>query len=375
MFGPRYLKHAKQLIKDASSHLHRRHDLLSDETIADVEEGIAKLKAAMAVKDKAAVEKAAESLDKRFEHVLPPQNTLRDWTETIVASIVVVVAFRAYFLQPFQIPTGSMQPSLNGLIVHRVDGEIPTGPRRWAEELLGRTYVDVVATQDDKVAALRVERTYSRFGMSERTIIIWASGRTETVGIPPGKLQAYGDGFGVQVGNSYKRGEIVARGFLAKGDYVFVDKITYHFRKPHRDDVFVFRTEGIPGIGVGQNEAGQPTKGDYYIKRLAGLPGDILRIDAPKLFINNNLAAGFGFERVMLAADGYNGYVNIRNASYLRRPGENFEVPAANYFALGDNSRGSSDSRFWGTVPEENVVGRGLFVYWPPLNGHIGLIR
>ena len=90
---------------------------------------------------------------------------------------------------------------------------------------------------------------------------------------------------------------------------------------------------------------------------------------------NNNLAAGFGFERVMLAADGYNGYVNIRNASYLRRPGENFEVPAANYFALGDNSRGSSDSRFWGTVPEENVVGRGLFVYWPPLNGHIGLIR
>src|SRR5476651_1142656 len=157
MFGPRYLKHAKQLIKDASSHLHRRHDLLSEQTIADVEDGIAKLKAAMALKDKAAVEKAAESLDKRFEHVLPPQNTLRDWTETIVASIVVVVAFRAYFLQPFQIPTGSMQPSLNGLIVHRVEASegVPAGPRRWIEEMLGRSYVDLVASRDDKIRGLQ----------------------------------------------------------------------------------------------------------------------------------------------------------------------------------------------------------------------------
>ena len=123
MLTPRYLKHAKQLIKDASAHLHRRRDLLSDETIAGVEQGIANLKTAMAQRDRAAVEKAAEALDKRFENVLPPQNSLRDWTETIVASIVVVVAFRAYFLQPFQIPTGSMQPSLNGLIVHRIESD------------------------------------------------------------------------------------------------------------------------------------------------------------------------------------------------------------------------------------------------------------
>ncbi len=374
MFQPRYLKHAKQLIKDATAHLHRRHDLLTEETIAGVTEGIEKLKTAMAARDKAAVEAAAESLDKRFEHVLPPQNSLRDWTETVVASIVVVVAFRAYFLQPFQIPTGSMQPSLNGLIVHRVETSdaMPAGPRRWIEEMLGRSYVDLVALRDDKIRGLQPMKY---LGIFDATRIHWQSGRSETVGIPVKQLQAYGDGFGVQPGNAYKQGDVVARGWVQKGDYVFVDKITYHFRKPKRDDVFVFRTEGIPGIGTGQIEAGQPVKGDYYIKRLAGLPGDILRIDAPKLFINNAPATGFGFERVMRAVDGYNGYVNIRNAAYLRKPGENFDVPAGNYFALGDNSRGSSDSRFWGTVPEDNVVGRGFFVYWPPLNGHIGLIR
>lgn len=374
MFPPRYLKHAKHLLRDAAAHLHRRRDLLSTETIAGVEEGMANLRAAMAKRDRTAVEKASEALDRKFEGVLPAPNSLRDWTETIVASVVVVVAFRAYFLQPFQIPTGSMQPSLNGLIVHRVESgdALPSGPRLWAEEMLGRSYVDVVATRDDKIRDLQ---TTKRLGFFEATRIIWQSGRVETVGVPKKQLETYGDGFGVQPGAEYRKGDVVARGWVQKGDYVFVDKFTYHFRKPRNDDVFVFRTEGIPGIGVGQNEAGQPVKGDYYIKRLAGIPGDKLRIEAPRLFINDALAKGFGFERVMSAINGYNGYVNARESRYLRRPKETFEVPAGNYFALGDNSRQSSDSRYWGTVPEQNVVGRGLLVYWPPLNGHIGLIR
>jgi len=49
-------------------------------------------------------------------------------------------------------------------------------------------------------------------------------------------------------------------------------------------------------------------------------------------------------------------------------------VPKHGYFALGDNSNNSYDSRYWGPVPEENLVGRGLFVYWP-FNSHWGLIR
>lgn len=373
-FSPRYLKHGKAIAKDAASHLHRRRDILPAETAADLESGIAKLKAAMAAKDKAAVESAAEALDEKFEHVLPPQNTWRDWTETIVASIAVVVAFRAYFLQPFQIPTGSMQPTLNGLIVHNIAAAdpMPGVLLRWTEELLGRSYVDLTAPSDDKVAGLRPGKI---FGILERTTIVWDSGRTDTVGIPIKQLMSGIDGFGVGPGKSYKAGQVVARGYVQKGDYVFVDKMTYHFRTPRRNDVFVFRTEGIPGIGTGQNDMGQPSKGDYYIKRLAGTPGDELRIEAPRLFVNGALAQGSGLERVMSAVDGYRGYGNLRESRYLRNPTQTFQVLPASYFALGDNSYSSSDSRFWGTVPEENVVGRGYFVYWPPLNGHIGWIR
>ena len=374
MFSPRYLKHARALAKDAASHLHRRHDLLPAETIADLESGIARLREAMAARDKGAVEAAAEALDKKFEHVLPPQNSWRDWTETIVASIAVVVAFRAYFLQPFQIPTGSMQPTLNGLIVHNIAAAEPMpGPvLRWAEELLGRSFVDLVALREDKVAGLRPGKL---LGIFERTTIVWESGRTDTVGIPIKQLMSAVDGFGVGPGKAYRAGQLVARGYVQKGDYVFVDKMTYHFRAPRRDDVFVFRTEGIVGIGAGQNDAGQPVKGDYYIKRLAGIPGDELRVEAPRLFVNGELAPGPGFARVMTAEDGYRGYGNLREARNLRNPGQVFKVPSGNYFALGDNSYSSSDSRFWGTVPEDNVVGRGYFVYWPPLNGHIGWIR
>ncbi|HEV2994521.1 MAG TPA: signal peptidase I, partial [Chthoniobacterales bacterium] len=144
-------------------------------------------------------------------------------------------------------------------------------------------------------------------------------------------------------------------------------KFTYNFVKPHRGDVFVFRTDHIPGI-PGDIDTGQP----FYIKRLAGLPGDTLRINPPKLYINGKEARGRGFERVMAAGNGYRGYSSGRD--YLAQPDRSFTVPAHSYFAMGDNSYNSYDSRYWGPVPEENLVGRGLLVYWPFIP-HFGLIR
>jgi signal peptidase I len=58
----------------------------------------------------------------------------------------------------------------------------------------------------------------------------------------------------------------------------------------------------------------------------------------------------------------------------LSAPDRTFTVPAHSFFALGDNSYNSFDSRYWGPVPDENLVGRGLFVYWP-FYPHCGIIR
>ncbi len=185
-----------------------------------------------------------------------------------------------------------------------------------------------------------------------------------TVYAPPEILR---QDFQVYPGNTYHRGQVIARGAVDTGDQVFVDKFSYNFVHPHRGNVFVFRTNHILGIRE-DPEAGAP----FYIKRLTGTPGDELRIDSPKLYVNGELAQSFGMQRVMAAQPPYRGYAP--GQAFLATPERSFVIPAHSYFAMGDNSYNSYDSRYWGPVPEENLVGRGLFVYWPFVP-HWGFIR
>ena len=238
---------------------------------------------------------------------------------------------------------------------------VPNILRQIAEfVILGRNYIDVVSRQDDQVLQIAQKKfffffTFSRLICQQQNFLVYA---------PPETLS---HDFNVFPGRIYHRDEVIARGAVDTGDQVFVDKFSYNFVKPHRGDVFVFRTNHIFGIRE-DPETGSP----FYIKRLAGLPGDNLRIDPPFLYIDGKIAEGFGFARVMAAKLPYRGYALGRD--YLAAPDRSFAVPENGYFALGDNSYNSYDSRYWGPVPEENLVGRGLFVYWP-FNRHWGLIR
>ena len=197
--------------------------------------------------------------------------------------------------------------------------------------------------------------TFSRLECERQNFLVYAS---------PDTLR---QDFNVFPNRLVHRGEVIARGAIDTGDQVFVDKCSYNFVKPHNGDVFVFRTNGIPAIRE-DPIAGPP----FYIKRLAGLPGDTLRIDPPFLYINGKKAEGYGFERVMSARPPYRGYAP--GHEYLSKPDLTYTVPRDGYFAMGDNSYNSFDSRYWGPVPVENLVGRGLFVYWP-FFPHWGLIR
>ena len=128
-----------------------------------------------------------------------------------------------------------------------------------------------------------------------------------------------------------------------EGDRIFVDKITYRFMEPKRGDIIVFKYPVDP-------------KKDF-VKRLIGLPGEKLEIKKGRIYVNGKMLDVPPF------TDHY--YYN-RNDWLYGREDVIIEIPQGNYFALGDNSAHSSDSRNWGFVPRKNVVGRAFLIWWPP---------
>ena len=120
---------------------------------------------------------------------------------------------------------------------------------------------------------------------------------------------------------------------LDNGEFVIVNKLAYQFGQPKIGDVIVFRYPRNP-----QEE---------YIKRVIGLPGDDVVIANGQVSVNGQ----------------------VLKEPYIASPpryDSEWTVPENSLFVLGDNRNNSSDSHNWGPVPMGNVIGKALFVYWPP---------
>jgi signal peptidase I len=136
---------------------------------------------------------------------------------------------------------------------------------------------------------------------------------------------------------------------IKAGDHMMMEGVTYLFHKPHRGDLMVFKTDGL--------EAVRP--GEIYVKRLVGEPGETLRLMDGKIFVNDR-------PMPMQCSTGEIHYVSLPHFSrYLMTSNDTVTVPANAYFVLGDNSTNSWDSRVWGFVPAENVLGRIWFLFSP----------
>src|SRR6266404_4674923 len=295
MFTSRHIKHSRLLLRHARKYLRYKDDRLSASDREQIVAGMKSLRDALRQKDREKIHGTADALDKLLHRLTPVtwESHWRENCEVILVAIVVAVGIRSYFLQPFKIPTGSMQPTLNGIIGRPMMSEPPNILQQVAEFIVrGRNYINVVSRVDDEVLQVQRQKFFFFFTWSR----IICRHEKYRVYCPPEQL---GADFRVSPGIRYRRGQVIARGAVDTGDQVFVDKFSYNFVKPHRGDVFVFRTKNIPDIG---------DQTQFYIKRLAGLPGDSLRIEPPKLYVNGKVAEGFGFQRVMEARDGYRGY-------------------------------------------------------------------
>lgn len=182
---------------------------------------------------------------------------------------------------------------------------------------------------------------------------------------------------------------------LLVGDFILVNKYTYGVRlpvvnkkivslnDPKRGDVMVFRYPQNPSLD--------------YIKRVVGTPGDTVEYRNKRLTVNGQLvdsqteadysyleAGGLNFIttkrfREKLSETGHSTIVNIdappvqlatvqsfpyrENCEY-NEEGFRCKVPVGHYFMMGDNRDSSSDSRYWGFVPDENIVGRAFLIWW-----------
>lgn len=124
------------------------------------------------------------------------------------------------------------------------------------------------------------------------------------------------------------------------GDYLIVDQISYRLREPQRGEVIVFKYPNDPS--------------QRYIKRIIGLPGETVEIIDGRVFIYINE------EKVVLDESKYLSFFPFISDDIEMELSEN------EYFLLGDNRAASSDSRRWGSLPRENIVGRVLIRAWPP---------
>jgi signal peptidase I len=135
--------------------------------------------------------------------------------------------------------------------------------------------------------------------------------------------------------------------------------MSYHFRKPHAGDPFVFRTDAIlDAVGRATNDYTPK----YYIKRIGGIENETLEIINGSLYADGIPRSEVeAFESNARQEGAYGGYIN----EHLMAEGRQMRVPVDSYVALGDNSANSADSRYWGFVPDRSVIGKALFIYYP----------
>lgn len=345
---------------------------------------------------------------RKIGHGIYDVDFLTENCDVFLFASILAIAIRTFFLQPFKIPTNSMYPTFNGM-THELCVKSPSIAERFCKYIqLGSSHFEIkspvsgeiqipIATKEDKLSQFggvlyyRVvrERSWILFSKEVREYTFLVNGNPAKIRVPlefhfddvaletfyP-KAKSWAEVLHNQPFSKFQRIKISSNveedrityfnsgiiklkdqylfNFnLLTGDMLFVDKISYNFRTPRVGEAFVFRTRALESLNYDDK---------YYIKRLVGDSGDILSIRNSTLYRNRKPIEGNeAFELNRKKINNYPGYT----AEGVMKGGDEVIVSERSYFAMGDNSPHSFDSRFWGEVPYSEVVGRPLFILYP----------
>jgi len=374
-FLSRTVRHAADMCRQVRKYVHAQRDLLAPEKIQEISKAARELKGAIASGAKLEdINARMKNLEKvANENLLPyPSASLRENIEVFLVTGAVVLALRTFFFQPMAIPSGSAQPTLWGITSEnfkgRSDVKFPSGLERiWQTCWSGVHYYDRIAGAGGVLRVGEVERVWKFV----RKQTLWVGEEPFTFWFPPEDLAPRA---GLADGQMIKPDEEFIKLKVVSGDHLFVNRMSYNFRHPRRGEIIVFSSDNIPGL----------IQNTHYIKRLVALGGEHVRIGNDRHLIINGRrldASTPGFELVYgfdpkqpPQKDRYSGHVNNfiarKYAPYDLAPNfpdeqADFFVPPGYYLALGDNTMNSHDGRAWGYFPQDKVVGKASFVFWP----------
>ena len=353
---------AQHLVRHA---LHMRADIAAPAPLAAARTAEAALRDVWRARDWNRVEPACEAAAVAAERLLPPRSfpKWRENVEVLVVALSMAMACRTYFIQPFKIPTGSMQPTLNGVTA------TPQENRQWYDRppfnlvnlaLFGERFVEVKAKASGTVGPLKVLGDQFAFGIGGVLHPLRLTMRPDCPFLDPAFIDsAHSMRLYVKPGDHVQAGQVIASGRIRQGDHIFVNKVRYHLTRPRRGEIIVFNTNFIPGkefLGI------QPDT--FYIKRLVGLPNEAISIRDRHLVVDGKpIEAPKAFKR-LVDDPRYRGYVT-RAASRLPSESAVINVGPAQFLPFGDNTFSSLDGRYFGPVTEKALVGPSFFVYWP----------
>jgi len=357
---------ARKELKETQHHAkHVRHmheDIADPELIAKLRMAEELAHAARKSGKRELMTAAGNALEKICLKISPPRKhpKVREWVEVAFVALGAAMAIRAYFFQPFKIPTGSMQPTLYGI----TEGEATTislddPVSKVANRVLfGERHFAVRAKADGRIrTTLNYDGTQKLYYQPnpDDTITIYISGVAHRI---PIKLVQY-----CRFGEDIRAGESIVKKVIKSGDYILVNRLKYNFIRPKRGDITVFDTRDLTHPRVRDNA--------YYIKRMVGLPGETISVDPKFLLVNGEKPNDPRFDKVFYNDD-YSGYLFGQSSNVpsdpvplIGKPGDSITLAGDEYLFFGDNTSQSLDGRYFGAVKRKRILGPAFFVCWP----------
>lgn len=351
----------KNILKEAHHARNMRADVCSEEQLQKLAAAVQKVEALW--KEKAGDKSLNEAI-KELNHIscrIYPPHAQPKWhenTEVLVVALGAAMAIRAYFLQPFKIPTGSMQPTLNGIQHKPHDPDFMDNPvlstLKWA--ITGNMYKS--ATGDYKTAGDHVivnKFIYNFVAPKRGNVVVF-----DTAGIDQSERS---DTINVQL---IADGKVLDTMEFIEHNGVLIDRATARTVQQVVNEYAQRYQTNVSGRPVSSRKGISLT---YYIKRMVGEPGDKISVDNGYLVANDQkITEPYAFDRMV---NEYGGYTYAGN---IMSPADSIQLADDEFLPFGDNSANSLDGRYFKGVKCDKLLGPAFMVYWP-FGPHWGRIQ